>query len=64
VKGEHWVHATNEYIEAIKRNETWDIVDLPIDKSKIGVKWVYNTKINEKGKVEKHKARLVAKWFA
>lgn len=27
----------------------------------IGVKWIYKTKCNEDGKVEKHKAMLVAK---
>jgi hypothetical protein len=64
VKEEHWVQAMNEEIEAIERNETWDLVDLPTDKTNIGVKWVYKTKLNEKGKVEKYKARLVAKGFS
>ena len=64
VKEEKWIHAMNEEIEAIERNNTWDLVDLPIGKTNIGVKWVYKTKFNEKGKVEKHKARLVAKGFA
>jgi hypothetical protein len=64
VKEEKWVHAMNEEIEAIERNNTWDLVDLPIGKTNIGVKWVYKTKFNEKGKVEKHKERLVAKGFA
>ena len=30
----------------------------------IGVKWVFKTKLNEKGEIEKHKARLVAKGYA
>jgi hypothetical protein len=64
VKEEHWVEAMNEEIEAIEKNKTWDLVDLPKDKSSIGVKWVYKTKVNEKGKVEKHKARLVSKGFS
>jgi hypothetical protein len=64
VKEEKWVHAMNEEIEAIERNNTWDLVDLPIGKTNIGVKWVYKTKFNEKGKVEKNKERLVAKGFA
>jgi len=45
---EHWVEAINEEIEAIERNKTWDFVDLPADKSNIGVKWVHKTKLNEK----------------
>jgi len=54
----------NKEIEAIERNKTWDLVDLPIDKTNIDVKWVYKTKLNEKGKIEKHKARPVAKGFS
>lgn len=30
----------------------------------IGVKWIYKTKINEKGELDKYKARLVAKWYS
>jgi hypothetical protein len=64
VKEEKWVDAMNEEIEAIERNNTWGLVDLPSGKNSIGVKWVYKTKFNEKGKVEKHKARLVEKRFS
>jgi hypothetical protein len=37
---------------------------MPKDKTSIGVKWVYKTKLNEKGKIEKHKEILVAKGFS
>ena len=45
------------------RNGTWELTDLPKGGKKIGVKWVYKTKFNENGEVEKHKARLVAKGY-
>ena len=54
----------NEEIDAIGKNNTCDLVDLQADKTCIGVKQVYKTKLNEKGKVERSKARLVAKRFA
>lgn len=38
VKEEYFVQAINEDIEVIKMNETWDVVDLPTDKTKIDVK--------------------------
>jgi len=40
-------------------NHTWDIVDLLEGKDCIGVKWIYKTKINGKGEIEKYKAILV-----
>jgi len=64
VKDAQWVKAMNEEIDAIEKNQTWDLVDIPADKTSIGVKWVYKTKLNEKGELEKHKARLVAKGYA
>lgn len=51
----------NEEIEAIKRNDTWELTTLPEGHKPIGVKWVYKTKTSQEGKMEKHKARLVAK---
>jgi len=53
----------DEEIEAIEKNYTWDLVDFPKDKNIVGVKWVYKTKLNEKGEIDIFKARLVAKGF-
>ena len=54
----------NEGIDAIEKNQTRDLVDIPENKTGIGVKWVYKTKLNENGELEKHKERLVAKGYA
>lgn len=51
-------------IEAIKRNDTWELTELPEGGKKIGVKWVYKTKFNENGEVDKYKARLVVKGYS
>ncbi|WVZ14421.1 hypothetical protein V8G54_011987 [Vigna mungo] len=51
-------------IDAIERNQTWELTSLPEGMKKIGVKWVFKTKLNEKGEVDKYKARLVAKGYA
>jgi hypothetical protein len=63
-KESHWVQAMNQEIDSIEKNKTWDLVDFPRHKKSIGVKWVYKTKLNEEGQIEKHKARLVAKGFS
>ncbi|CAL9016699.1 unnamed protein product [Prunus brigantina] len=63
VKDAKWKVAMDVEIEAIKKNDTWELTDLPIGAKKVGVKWVYKTKLNENGEVEKYKARLVAKGY-
>jgi hypothetical protein len=32
IKEEHWINAMNEEMESIKKNDTWDLVDLPKEK--------------------------------
>ena len=64
IKDKEWVDAMNNEVDVIERNQTWDLVDLPDDKNSIGVKWVFKTKLNERGEVDKHKARLVVKGFS
>nr|KYP32050.1 Retrovirus-related Pol polyprotein from transposon TNT 1-94 [Cajanus cajan] len=54
----------NMEIQAIERNKMWELTDAPKGVTPIGVKWVYKTKLNERGNVEKHKARLVAKGYS
>jgi hypothetical protein len=51
----------DEEIHVIEKNNTWKLTNLPENKKAIGVKWVYKTKKNAKGEVQKFKARLVAK---
>ncbi|CAL8156616.1 unnamed protein product [Prunus armeniaca] len=53
----------DEEIKSIKKNNTWELTELPQGHKTIGVKWVFKTKLNEKGEIHKHKARLVAKGY-
>eukprot|EP00253_Pinus_taeda_P030275 PITA_30275 len=63
IKDRKWIEAMDEEINAIERNKTWDLVELPKGKEVIGVKWFYKTKSNAEGKIERHKARLVVKGY-
>ncbi|EOY12721.1 S-locus lectin protein kinase family protein, putative [Theobroma cacao] len=47
----------------IRINKTWLLVDKPKDNNVIGVKWIFRTKLNPNGSVNKYKARLVVKGF-
>ena len=53
-----------EELDMIEKNNTWELVDRPTHKNAIGVKWVYRTKLNFDGSINKHKARLVFKGYA
>ena len=50
-------------IDALERNQTWKLVDLPPGKTPIGCKWVYRIKYKPDGSIDRYKARLVAKGF-
>lgn len=50
------------YASQIK-NKTWTLIKRPNDQKIIDNKWVYKTKYNVDGSVEKYKARLVARGF-
>ncbi|GJS53619.1 ribonuclease H-like domain-containing protein [Tanacetum coccineum] len=59
----HWVDVMNAEMDALYRNNTWEIVDLPIGRKAIGSKWVWKIKYKSDGEIERYKARLVAKGF-
>ena len=48
----------------MSQNEVWSLVDLPDGCRPIGCKWVFKTKHDAKGQVERYKARLVAKGYS
>jgi hypothetical protein len=54
----------DEEMAALDKNEAWDLMEFPTGKNSIGGKWVFKRKLNEKGKVEKYKTRLVAKGYS
>ena len=49
---------------SLHKNEAWDVVELPAGRKPIRSKWVFKKKMNVEGKVEKYKARLVAKYYS
>jgi hypothetical protein len=55
--------AIDEEIHSIEKNDTWELTTLSEGKKPIGVKWVYKTKYNKNGEVDRFKARLVAKGY-
>jgi Reverse transcriptase (RNA-dependent DNA polymerase) len=58
-----WINTMNVEIDALKKNNTWEITDLPARKNVVGYKWIYTIKYDAQGRIERYKARLVAKKY-
>lgn len=52
-----------EELTALMESNTWSIVTLPKDKQAVGSRWIFKTKFNSDGSIDRHKARLVAQRF-
>ena len=59
----NWKKAVWEEIQALEKNGTWDVVNLPKNHKIVGCKWVFTIKQKADGSIERYKARLVAKGF-
>ncbi|CAJ2672347.1 unnamed protein product [Trifolium pratense] len=58
-----WIDAMKDEMKSMTDNDVWDLVKLPEGKKPIGCKWIFKTKRDSKGNIERYKARLVAKGF-
>ena len=59
-----WNTTMNEEYESIMKNETWELTEFPENKLPIECKWLYKTRFNADGSVDKYKAKLVAKGYS
>lgn len=59
----HWKEAMQQEFDALVKNTTWTLTELPPRRQAIGCKWVFSVKENPDGSINKFKARLVVKGF-
>lgn len=59
MKYDVWRASMKTVIDALERNQTWDIEALPPGKKALGTKWIYTIKLRADGTIERHKSRLV-----
>ena len=50
-------------IKSMSTNEVWELEPIPKGAKTVGYKWVYKTKYDSKGNVERFKAQLVVQGF-
>lgn len=58
-----WSKAIEEEMEALQKNNTWELIPLPRGKKTVGCWWIFTVKHNATGSVNKYEAQLVAKGF-
>ena len=63
-KQKELVDAMVEKYQSIKKNDVWEIVPRPKDRSMVSSKWIFKTKHSTEGSIEKYKARFVACIFS
>jgi hypothetical protein len=59
-----WREAMVEEYDSIVRNDVWEVVLRPVGKSILTSRWLYKTKYDADGSIEKYKARFVARGFS
>jgi hypothetical protein len=59
-KSEEWSKAIKDEIESLERLGTWELTKHEEGQAPLHSKWVFETKTNADGSVERYKARLVA----
>ena len=58
-----WETAIREELNNLREAGTWTIIERPKERNIVKNKWVFRIKKNAAGKIERYKARLIAKGF-
>ena len=64
VDNDKWKMAMKEEMEFLKKNKTWELVELLKDRKFVGCKWVFKLKKGVDGKVERYKSILASKGYS
>ena len=64
IKQKEWDDAMVEEYQSIMKNDVWEIVPRPKDKSVVSSKWILKTKHSATGSIDKYKAIFVARGFS
>ena len=65
LESDKWKSAMDEEMQSLRKNNTWELAQLPKGKRAIGCKWVFAKKDGSPSKKDiRYKARLVAKGYA
>ena len=60
---QNWIDVMKDEMKSMQDNNIWDLVEFPKGVKPIGCKWIFKTKKDSKGNIERYKACLVFKGF-
>ena len=66
MKNDHsskWFESMENEMKSMNANKVWDLEIISKETKTVGCKWIYKTKLDSQGNIERYKARLVAKGF-
>ncbi|KAJ0909087.1 putative RNA-directed DNA polymerase [Helianthus annuus] len=63
MKDNSWVEAMQEELQQFQKLGVWKLVEKPVGYKKIGTRWVFKCKKDDRGVVIRNKARLVVQGF-
>ncbi|GJZ22296.1 retrovirus-related pol polyprotein from transposon TNT 1-94 [Tanacetum coccineum] len=59
----YWIESMQDELNQFKRLDVWELVECPIDRNIIAVKWIWKNKTDAENTVIRNKSRLVAKGY-
>ena len=64
MQDDNWIKAMQEELHQFQKNDVQRLIELPKENKVGGVQWDFHNKLEENGKVEINRARLVAKGYS
>ena len=55
---DNWLEAMQKEMESLEKNDVWELTELPEGRQPDGSKWVFKTKMDANGKIERGQAHL------
>ena len=59
-----WKLATESEYRSLIENDTWDLVEIPEERTAVGCQWILKVKYNGEGNIVRFKSRLVARGYS
>ncbi|GJT59173.1 retrovirus-related pol polyprotein from transposon TNT 1-94 [Tanacetum coccineum] len=58
-----WIESMQEELHQFERLSVWEVVERPVGRNIIGVKWLWKNKTDAENTVIRNKSRLIAKEY-